>query len=154
MKPSRMLWFSFVALALAHVPIQAARAAGTLEMMTTSGCSCCHAWAKHLRDAGYSVTIKDLAMGQLMRQKLDAGVPATLAACHTGKIEGYVIEGHVPVREIRRLLAERPEAVGLAVPGMPIGSPGMEVGSKRAAYEVLLIKRNGTTEVFATYEGN
>lgn len=149
-----MLRLVVAALVLAVLPIQAARAAGALEMMTTSGCFCCHAWAKHLRDAGYSVAVKNLAMGQLMRQKLDAGVPATLAACHTGRIDGYVIEGHVPVREIQRLLSERPEAIGLAVAGMPIGSPGMEAGSKRAAYEVLLIKRDGTTGVFATYAGN
>lgn len=149
-----MLRLAVAALVLAVVPVQAARAAGALEMMTTSACFCCHAWAKHLREAGYSVAVKSLAMGQLMRQKLGAGVPAALTACHTGRIDGYVIEGHVPVREIRRLLAERPEAIGLAVPGMPIGSPGMEAGSKRAAYEVLLIKRDGTTEVFATYAGN
>lgn len=126
--------------------------AASVEMMTTSGCSCCHAWARHLRAAGFVVTVKDLAMGQLMRAKLNAGVPTALAACHTARLDGYVIEGHVPVREIERLLAERPDAIGLVVPGMPIGSPGMESDSRHEAYEVLLLKRDGTTEVFASYE--
>ncbi len=126
--------------------------AASVEMMTTSGCSCCHAWAKHLLAAGFDVTVKDLAMGQLMRAKLAAGVPAMLAACHTARIDGYIVEGHVPVREIQRLLIERPDAIGLVVPGMPLGSPGMEAGNRREAYEVLLLRRDGTTEVFQRYE--
>lgn len=90
-------------------------------------------------------------MGSLMKFKLDHGISAKHASCHTGRIGGYTIEGHVPVREINRLLKERPDAVGLSVPGMPIGSPGMEVGTEREAYTVLLIKRDGSSEVFATY---
>ena len=132
--------------------LPAAAMAASVEMMTTSGCSCCHAWARHLRAAGFEVTVKDLAMGQLMRAKLDAGVPATLAACHTARIGEYIVEGHVPVREIERLLAEKPDAIGLVVPGMPSGSPGMESGDRRETYEVLLLKRDGKTEVFARYE--
>lgn len=128
--------------------------AATLEMMTTSGCSCCHAWAKHLRSAGIEVTVKDMAMGQLMRSKLGAGVPVALVACHTARIDGYIIEGHVPLREIERLLAERPDAIGLVVPGMPIGSPGMEAGDRQETYEVLMLKRDRTTEVFARYRGS
>ena len=132
--------------------LPAAARAASVEMMTTSGCSCCHAWARHLHAAGFEVTVKDLAMGQLMRAKLDAGVPATLAACHTARIGGYIVEGHVPVREIERLLAEKPDAIGLVVPGMPLGSPGMESGHRREVYEVLLLKRDGTTQVFQRYE--
>ena len=75
-----------------------------------------------------------------------------MAACHTARIGGYIVEGHVPVREIERLLAEKPAAIGLVVPGMPLGSPGMESGQRREAYDVLLLKRNGTTEVFQRYE--
>lgn len=132
--------------------LPAAAMAASVEMMTTSGCSCCHAWARHLRASGFEVTVKDLAMGQLMRAKLDAGVPAALAACHTARIGGYIVEGHVPVREIERLLAEKPDAIGLVVPGMPLGSPGMESGHRREAYEVLMLKRDGTTVVFQRYE--
>lgn len=134
--------------------VSASTVAATLEMMTTSGCSCCHAWAKHLRSAGIEVTVKDMAMGQLMRSKLDAGVPVALAACHTARIDGYIIEGHVPLREIERLLAERPDAIGLVVPGMPIGAPGMEAGDRQETYEVLMLKRDRTTEVFARYRGS
>jgi hypothetical protein len=95
--------------------------------------------------------VKDFAMGQLMKMKLDAGIPAALAACHTARVEGYLIEGHVPEREVRRLLDERPGALGLVVPGMPVGSPGMESGSKREPYAVLLLKKDGSTEIFARY---
>lgn len=139
-------------LSLLVILLPAAAMAASVEMMTTSGCSCCHAWARHLRAAGFEVTVKDLAMGQLMRAKLDAGVPATLAACHTARIGGYIVEGHVPVREIERLLAEKPDAIGLVVPGMPLGSPGMESSHRREAYEVLMLKRDGTTVVFQRYE--
>lgn len=139
-------------LALLLILLPAAAMAASVEMITTSGCSCCHAWARYLRAAGFEVTVKDLAMGQLMRAKLDAGVPATLTACHTARIGGYIVEGHVPVREIERLLAEKPDAIGLVVPGMPLGSPGMESGHRREVYEVLLLKRDGTTQVFQRYE--
>ncbi|MCA8881810.1 MAG: hypothetical protein KDA73_18075 [Rhodobacteraceae bacterium] len=77
--------------------------------------------------------------------------PQEMISCHTGRIEGYIIEGHVPVADIRRLLEERPDAVGLAVPGMPYGSPGMGPESEREAYEVFLIRRDGSTEVYANY---
>ncbi len=83
---------------------------------------------------------------------MDDGVPATLAACHTARIGGYVVEGHVPAREIQKLLTERPDAIGLVVPGMPIGSPGMAFGDRREAYEVLLLQRGGESEAFARYE--
>ena len=144
----RPVWLAVLTIML--LPVTAFSA--SLEMMTTGGCACCHAWARHLREAGQEVVVKDLAMGQLMKMKLDAGIPAALAACHTARVEGYLIEGHVPEREIRRLLDERPEALGLVVPGMPVGSPGMESGSKREPYEVLLLKKDGSTEVFARYD--
>lgn len=92
--------------------------------------------------------------GLLVRFKLDNGVPQRMVSCHTGLTEGYVIEGHVPAADIRRLLAERPDAVGLAVPGMPLGSPGMDQGSWREAYDVFLINNDGSTEVYASYTGN
>ena len=77
-------------------------AAASLEMLTTGGCECCHAWARHMRAAGHDVVVTDLAMGRLMKMKLDAGIPATLTACHTAKVEGYLIEGHVPEPDVRR----------------------------------------------------
>lgn len=92
-------------------------------------------------------------MGQLMRFKLDNGIDAKKASCHTGKIGGYTIEGHVPAQDIRRLLRTRPDAIGLSVPGMPLGSPGMDFGDDRQSYDVLLVRRDGATEVFASYPG-
>ena len=88
---------------------------------------------------------------QLARYKLDHGIPQAMVSCHTGRIEGYTIEGHVPVADIRRLLDERPDAVGLAVPGMPYGSLGMGAENERDAYDVFLIRRDGSTEVYASY---
>ena len=87
-----------------------------------------------------------------MKMKLDAGIPTALTACHTARVEGYLIEGHVPAREVDRLLDERPDALGLVVAGMPVGSPGMESGNKRDPYEVLLLKKDGRSEVFARYD--
>lgn len=79
------------------------------------------------------------------------GIPDALGSCHTGVVEGYALEGHVPAREIRRLLAERPKARGLAVPGMPVGSPGMEQGARRDPYDVLLVHADGRTSVYSSY---
>ncbi len=122
-----------------------------VEMHRTSGCSCCLLWVKRMAAEGFKVTVKDAAMGQLMRMKLDAGLKPDQAACHTSKIGGYVVEGHVPPKDIKRLLSERPDAAGITVPGMPLGSPGMEAGDKTDAYEVLLFRKNGPTEVYASY---
>ncbi len=122
-----------------------------MHVKKTATCGCCTAWIDHLREAGFKVESEDMAMGQLMRFKLNHGITVPLSSCHTGRIAGYTIEGHVPAREIRRLLRERPSAVGLTVPEMPIGSPGMEAGNRRDAYDVLLIGRDGKTEVFASY---
>ncbi|MDX5411730.1 MAG: DUF411 domain-containing protein, partial [Rhodobacterales bacterium] len=87
----------------------------------------------------------------LMRYKMDNGIPQEMVSCHTARIENYMIEGHVPVADIRRLLEESPDAVGLAVPGMPYGSPGMGPEEEREAYEVFLIRRDGSTEIFSRY---
>jgi hypothetical protein len=105
----------------------------------------------YLRDEGFTVTDEERYGTLLMTYKAEVGVPQRMISCHTGMIEGYVLEGHVPAADIRRLLEERPDAVGLAVPGMPYGSPGMGPESQREAYDVLLIRRDGSTEVFTRY---
>lgn len=87
----------------------------------------------------------------MLRFKARHGITSELASCHTARVDGYTIEGHVPARELSRLLHERPDAVGLAVPDMPIGSPGMERGDRVEPYDVLLIKGDGSTEVYASY---
>src|SRR5712691_5167236 len=103
-------------------------------------CSCCSGWVRHLKDAGFAVTVEETADLQRVRKRL--GVPADLAACHTAEVDGYVLEGHVPAPAVRRLLKERPAAIGLSVPGMPAGSPGMEGGTPRP-YDVVLFGANG-----------
>lgn len=137
---------------LVSLPGLAHAAAPVIEILTNEGCSCCVGWARHLQERGYATDVRQLPSDELQRRKLQLGVEQSLASCHTGLIGGYVIEGHVPAREIARLLAERPDAVGLAVPGMPIGSPGMGEGRADAEpYDVLLLRKDGTTQVFARY---
>ncbi len=112
-------------------------------------CGCCGAWAKHLERAGFPVTVVATATLPAVKQRL--GVPGDLVSCHTAETEGYVIEGHVPVPAIVRLLAERPQATGLAVPGMPTGSPGMEGGAPEV-YEVVLFAKD-IRRSFGHYKG-
>lgn len=112
-------------------------------------CNCCNKWIDHLEGNGF-IVLPRLELKQAERQgKL--GVPVGLRACHTAVIDGYVVEGHVPAEDIKRLLRERPAATGLAVPGMPIGSPGMEQGDRHDAYEVLLFDAQGQSSVFARH---
>lgn len=111
-------------------------------------CGCCQGWADHMNAAGFSIDVRNSEDLDAIKQQ--AGVPSELQSCHTARVGGYTIEGHVPAADIKRLLAEQPEARGLAVPGMPSGSPGMENGMFDA-YDVLLIKRDGSTEVFGSY---
>jgi len=144
-----------LALTLALLPAAQALAQATpIEVRKTNGCGCCLAWMEHLEENGFAPTGQDMFAGLLVRFKLDNGVPQRMVSCHTALVEGYVIEGHVPASDIRRLLAERPDAVGLAVPEMPLGSPGMDQSRWRDAYDVFLIRNDGTTEIFASYEGN
>lgn len=135
-------------LAAVAVTGPAARAA-TLPPMTVwkdPNCGCCGAWVDHVRAAGFTVQVEEVrAMNQV---KARLGVPAELASCHTAQVGGYVLEGHVPADDVKRLLAEKPAARGLAVPGMPQGSPGMETGVKDP-YEVVLFRPDGTRAVFA-----
>lgn len=136
--------FSFSAESLAEERVKA-------DVAKTSGCGCCVAWIDHLEQHDFSVSSRNMAMGRLMQYKMANGITPKHASCHTAKIGGYTIEGHVPAPDIRRLLKERPDAVGLAVPEMPIGSPGMEVGTEREAFDVLLLLRDGSSKVFASY---
>ena len=115
----------------------------------TMGCMCCDRWAEHLRSNGHLVTIT--AEDNLGALKEDLGIPVSLWACHTAMVEGYVIEGHVPDSDIARLLQERPDAIGLAVAGMPVGSPGMEMGDRTQPYQVILFRKNGRSEVYASH---
>jgi hypothetical protein len=113
-------------------------------------CSCCTGWVRHLKDAGFAVTTQETTDLRPVRKRL--GVPADLAACHTAEVDGYVLEGHVPAVAVRRLLEKRPTAIGLAVPGMPAGSPGMEGGTPQR-YDVVLFGRTGR-QPFMHYVGS
>jgi hypothetical protein len=139
-------WGAALILATAFVP--AAMAAEAMAVYSDPSCGCCGAWVDYMRAQGYTVTVhQDQPMAAV---KARLGVPPDAMSCHTALIDGYVIEGHVPVEDIRRLLAERPNARGLAAPGMPMGSPGMEVGAPER-YDVVLIGRDGSTRVFASH---
>lgn len=137
------------ALVMASSPIEAA--APLVRVWKDPYCGCCNDWIVHLEQHGFRVEAFDLG-NRTMRSRL--GMPEALGSCHTAVVQGYVIEGHVPAADIQRLLKDRPEALGLSVPGMPIGSPGMDApifGEEHEAYDVLLVKRDGTTEVWAHY---
>lgn len=113
-------------------------------------CGCCKVWAQHLKNAGFPVTLKDTDDVSPVKQRM--GVPPRMASCHTAEVDGYFVEGHVPTEDIKRLLRERPKAKGLTVPGMPAGSPGMEVPSGEVEpYSVFLVAEDGSTTVFARH---
>ena len=139
---------------LAASPLRAvAQSSGpAIHVLKDPNCGCCSAWIEILERDEFSVTTENSAGTLLMRHKAENGIPQAMISCHTAQVDGYMIEGHVPIADIRRLLAERPKAVGLAVPGMPYGSPGMGPESRREAYDVFLIRRDGSTEVFTRYE--
>lgn len=117
----------------------------------TATCGCCRLWVEHLRNAGFAVEARNVDDLNVIKQRV--GVPVGHGSCHTAEVAGYFVEGHVPADDIKRLLAERPNAKGLAVPGMPIGSPGMETPSGEVKpYDVLLVAQDGSTSVFAHHE--
>ncbi|MBN9023021.1 MAG: DUF411 domain-containing protein [Rhizobiales bacterium] len=124
----------------------------SIHVLKDPNCGCCSSWIEILEREGFLVTTEPSAGDPLMRYKLENGIPQQMVSCHTAQVEGYMIEGHVPVADIRRLIEERPPAVGLAVPGMPYGSPGMGPESEREAYDVFLIGRDGRTTVFTRYD--
>jgi hypothetical protein len=112
-------------------------------------CGCCREWIEHLRKHAFTVTARDTS--DVSGIKRSGRVPQQLTSCHTAFVGGYVIEGHVPADDIRRLLRQKPKVAGLAVAGMPIGSPGMEVGNRKDKYDVIAFTRDGRTSVFARY---
>ena len=125
----------------------------TVTVWKTPTCGCCKDWVIHLRKEGFNVVTNDVPDTAPVRQKL--GLPAKFGSCHTAQVGGYVIEGHVPASEVRRLLREKPVAIGLAVPGMPVGSPGMEMKGEmlgvRDAFDVVLVTRDGGSRVYESY---
>lgn len=143
----RRTFLTIVPLA-AVLPAALAYAANpAIEVYKSPTCGCCGKWVEHLRANGFDATIHHVA--DLNAVRAQAGVPVQLASCHTARIGGYVIEGHVPAADIRKLLAERPSAVGLAIPGMPAAAPGMDMPGP--AFDVLLFDAAGKTRIFHSY---
>lgn len=142
--------------ATACLPALAAPARTPMEVWKDPNCGCCKDWVELMEKAGFAVTVHDTG-NSAVRAKL--GLPQRLGSCHTALVGGYLLEGHVPAADVRRLLKEKPKALGLAVPGMPVGSPGMdgpEYGGRKDAYDVLLVSKNMmggevSTKVFTSH---
>ena len=150
---SRRQLLIFASNSIVAAPL-AALADGTfpdIHVIKNPQCGCCTAWIKILIDKGFNVTSEDRSGSLLTEFKIESGVPNDMMSCHTAKIDGYFIEGHVPASEIKRLITDRPDALGLAVPAMPYGSPGMGPEDEREAYDVYIISADGTAEVFQHY---
>lgn len=150
--PLRRTVLAALALLPAAAWAGASQAATAVKVWKSPTCGCCKDWVSHLQANGFQVTTYEVEDLPAARSK--AGMPERYGSCHTAVVEGYALEGHVPAREIRRLLRERPVAVGLAVPGMPLGSPGMdgpEYGGRKTPYDVLLVLRDGKAKVFQAY---
>jgi hypothetical protein len=144
---------AMIAAALVPSAASGQRAKPSVEVYKSPTCGCCNDWIRHLEANGFAVNATNVPDSRFYRARF--GMPQRLGSCHTALVGGYVIEGHVPAREIKRLLRERPKALGLSVPGMPVGSPGMdgpEYNGHVDPYDVLLVQTDGRTSVFASYE--
>lgn len=153
MKLSRRTFIgSTIAAVLATPPVTIAATGPAIHVVKGLGCGCCTAWAKILEQEGFQVTTEEIHPADLAKIKAEHGIPEDLASCHTATIDGYIVEGHVPVADIRRLIEEKTEGLGLAVPGMPYGSPGMGPESEREAFDVILFGKGGSRSVFTSYQ--
>jgi hypothetical protein len=152
--PARRRWLVLFAgaAALSATPFTAvASGRARVDVWKSPTCGCCSDWVAHMRDAGFELHVHDTG-NVAARSRL--GMPARFGSCHTATVAGYVLEGHVPASDVRRLLRERPDALGLAVPGMPVGSPGMdgpEYGGRRDPYDTVLVARDGSPRVFVPH---
>ena len=139
----------FGAIAFAAIFAGSAAHAATLTVFKSPSCGCCAKWVEHVEQHGFKVTTVPTADMMALKKRL--GVPEEAISCHTTKVGNYIVEGHVPAADIKRLLAEKPKALGIAVAGMPMGSPGMEHGGHRQPYATILIGLDGKTSVFARH---
>lgn len=131
--------------------VWAEESANSITVYKSRFCGCCSNWTRYMNDNGFNVTEKSIE--NMVPLKKRFGIPDHLSSCHTAVLEGYVLEGHVPVSDIRRLLEERPDIRGLVVRGMPIGSPGMEQGNRKNAFKVVAIRKDGSTFLYSTHKG-
>lgn len=122
------------------------------QVFKSDSCQCCNNWIAHMRSNGFDLEGKDISNSDRTRMRATFGIKPEAGSCHTALIDGYLVEGHVPAEDVKRLLKERPDALGLSVPGMPAGSPGMEMDDGSSEhFEVLLMKKDGSTEVFSRH---
>ncbi|HZW16521.1 MAG TPA: DUF411 domain-containing protein [Brevundimonas sp.] len=146
----RLLIASGAALGLGGAARAQGRGSRALAVYKSPTCACCEGWIAHMRQAGFTVAVH--VTSDVRSFRLGRGMPDALGSCHTGVIDGYLVEGHVPAADVMRLLAERPEALGLTTPGMPLGSPGMETpDGRKQPFDTLLVLRSGETRVFARH---
>ncbi|MBK9978146.1 MAG: DUF411 domain-containing protein [Gemmatimonadetes bacterium] len=134
-------------------PLSAPSGAKTvIQVYKSPTCGCCTSWVEHIRDSGFQAEVIDVTDVALQQRKSKLGVGPRLASCHTAIVNGYVVEGHVPAADIKRMLSEKPAIIGIAAPGMPVGSPGMEVpGGRKDTYDVVAFSKGGATRVFASH---
>lgn len=147
----RSLLLALAAAPLAGWAATPAKGKVLVEVWKDPSCGCCKEWVSHLEANGFAVKVNETG-NNAMRAKL--GIPQKLGSCHTALVGGYAVEGHVPGADIRKLLKDKPQAIGLTVPGMPVGSPGMDgsiYGKRRDPYDVLLVLASGQTRVFSSY---
>jgi hypothetical protein len=137
------------AAALIALPLVAHAAEPVIDVYKSASCGCCKEWIRHLESNGFHVNAHDVANPSDYREKF--GIPNQFGSCHSARVGGYALEGHVPAADIKRLLASKPKARGLAVPAMPMGSPGME-GPRKDPFDVLLVQDGGRSSVFRHYE--
>jgi hypothetical protein len=144
--------FLALSAASAVVPWSVSASVDELTIWKSPTCGCCQKWAAHMRSDGFTVTVHDVEQTELEATKERFAVPENLRSCHTAQIDGYIIEGHVPASDVRLLLSFAPQVSGLAVPGMPIGSPGMEMGNDVETFATYTFDKNGDIRLFAKHE--
>jgi len=149
MKRRAVLTSLAAAAAALSLPVVAKEALPQVQVFKNPSCGCCGAWVDHMKAAGFAVNVTEVDDNSVARRKY--GLPDRFGSCHTAVVAGYVVEGHVPANDVKKLLTMKPAAIGLAVPGMPVGSPGMEMGSRKDPYQVLLVAKDGRERVFSTY---
>ncbi len=149
MNRRRLLSLALGTTASATLPAIAAKPLAQVDVFKNPSCGCCGAWVDHMKAAGFSVKVTLVEDTGEVRRRL--GMPDRFGSCHTATVGSYTLEGHVPADEVKRLLISKPKAIGLAVPSMPPGSPGMEMGSRKDPYNVFLIDKDGRETVFAAY---
>ncbi len=129
--------------------MQSVSAEPEMTVYKSATCGCCTKWINHMEENGFKINAVDVLEMNIVKEKY--GINRELASCHTAVIDGYVVEGHVPAVDVKRLLSEKPDVLGLSVPGMPVGSPGMEMGDRVDRYSVIAIGKGGDVEVFNQY---